>query len=110
MKYPTCDGVIQVVGGPSSPFACSGTWVFSDVPAVIPASVNSGTYLVCSGVIDSSTLTCSSGWVTQKYAPPFDPAQIDPVLLSALFGAGFLLYLTPWAAAWGASQLLKLLR
>lgn len=53
---------------------------------------------------------CSSGWVNVVYAPPFDPSQIDPLVVAAMFGGGFVLYITPWAAAWGFSQLLKLLR
>ena len=61
--------------------------------------------------VDSPTVPqCLSGWVTSVYVPPFDPSQIDPSVVVAMFSGGFLLYLTPWAAAWGFSQLLKLLR
>lgn len=53
---------------------------------------------------------CSTGWIEVASVPPFDSSQIDPVVVTALIGAGFLLYLTPWAAAYGFSSLLKLLR
>lgn len=54
--------------------------------------------------------TCSSGWVQSFYILPFDPAQIDPMIATELFVAGFLLFLTPWATAWGLKQLLKSIR
>lgn len=53
---------------------------------------------------------CSSGWVQSLYIPPFDPSQIDPLICTQLFGAGFMLYLTPWATAWGLSQIVKAIR
>lgn len=40
----------------------------------------------------------------------FDITTIDPATATALYTAGFLLIITPWAAAWGFSQLLKLTR
>ncbi len=40
----------------------------------------------------------------------FDPTTIDSETATAMFTAGFLLFLGPWAAAWGFKQLLKLLR
>jgi hypothetical protein len=76
-----CVGRIVVSGGPSAPFQCLQ--------------------------LDSNAL---GTWVFFDATLPFDPSQIDPTIASALFGAGFLLYLTPWATAWGFSQLLKLLR
>jgi hypothetical protein len=76
-----------------------------------------GVYLVCNGTVtfvDSGRAAgaplCSTGWVQVFYNPPFDPTSIDPVTASTLFAAGFLLFVTPWATAWGFSQLLKLLR
>lgn len=53
---------------------------------------------------------CTTGWIQAPYVPPFDSSQIDPSVVAALIGAGFLLYLTPWAAAYGFSALLKLLK
>ena len=53
---------------------------------------------------------CSTGWVQVAHVPPFDSSQIDPSVVTALFGAGFLLYLTPWAVAWGLTQLVKAIR
>lgn len=54
--------------------------------------------------------TCSSGWVQSFYILPFDPSQIDPMIATELFVAGFLLFLTPWATAWGLKQILKSIR
>jgi hypothetical protein len=72
---------------------------------------------VCTGIVSvvpngqaAGSPLCSTGWVQVPFQPPFDPTTIDPVTATTLFGAGFLLYLTPWATAWGFSQLLKLLR
>lgn len=69
--------------------------------------------IVCDGVIsvlaDGST-SCSTGWTTQVATVPFELSQIDPAVATAMFGAGFALFITPWATAWGLSQLLKLLR
>ena len=69
--------------------------------------------LTCSGVVselpDGSPL-CSTGWSTQISPIPFDVSQIDPSVATAVFGAGFGLFIVPWAAAWGVSQILKLLR
>ena len=45
-----------------------------------------------------------------KLPIPFELSQIDPSVATAMFGAGFGLFITPWATAWGFSQLLKLLR
>lgn len=53
---------------------------------------------------------CSTGWIQIQAVPPFSTSQIDPSVVAALFGGGFVLYITPWAIAWGASQLLKLIR
>ncbi|MAY15262.1 MAG: hypothetical protein CMI06_07990 [Oceanospirillaceae bacterium] len=53
---------------------------------------------------------CPSGWLTQIATVPFDVSQINPEVATAMFGAGFALFITPWAAAWGISQMFKLLR
>lgn len=69
--------------------------------------------LICSGVISQNangSATCSTGWEAQVASIPFDISQIDPGIATAMFGAGFGLFITPWATAWGLSQLLKLLR
>lgn len=55
-------------------------------------------------------VACPSGWVTAAYAPPFDVSQIDPVVLSGFFLAGFALFLTPYAAAWGMAQIVNAIR
>ncbi|MEY8199722.1 MAG: hypothetical protein RPS47_10825 [Colwellia sp.] len=69
--------------------------------------------IVCSGVISSlpdGSTSCSTGWELQVASLPFELSQIDPSVATAMFGAGFGLFITPWATAWGFSQLLKLLR
>jgi hypothetical protein len=69
--------------------------------------------ITCKGVVSVLTdgsPTCSTGWVTQVASVPFDLSQIDPSVATAMYGAGFALFITPWATAWGLSQLLKLLR
>lgn len=49
-------------------------------------------------------------WVGHDITPPFHPDQIDPAIVAAMFGGGFVLFFIPFAAAWGASQMLRLLR
>lgn len=69
--------------------------------------------LVCAGTINQTSegaATCSTGWVTQVALVPFDLSQIDPSIATAMFGAGFSLFIVPWAAAWGVSQIFKILR
>lgn len=34
---------------------------------------------------------CSVDWLVVPYAPPFDPSQLDPIVLGQAFGAGFTL-------------------
>lgn len=53
---------------------------------------------------------CPTGWLTQVATVPFDYSQIDPSVATAMFAAGFGLFIVPWASAWGISQILKLLR
>jgi hypothetical protein len=69
--------------------------------------------IVCNGVVNlanNGTARCPSGWLIQQSTAPFDISQIDPSVATAMFGSGFVLFITPWATAWGFSQLLKLLR
>ncbi len=40
----------------------------------------------------------------------FDVTMIDATIATGLFTAGFILSIVPWATAWGAAQLLRLLR
>ena len=68
---------------------------------------------ICDGNITNSILgyaQCSTGWYQQPAVAPFELSQIDPQVATAMFAAGFVLLITPWAAAWGFSQLIKLLR
>ena len=69
--------------------------------------------LTCAGEITlntSSSPECLSGWTSQLASIPFDISQIDPSVATAIFGAGFGLFITPWAAAWGVSQIFRILR
>lgn len=69
--------------------------------------------LVCDGLISldgNGAPLCSTGWLSQTATIPFDASQIDPMVATAMFGAGFSLFIVPWASAWGVSQILKLLR
>ena len=68
---------------------------------------------VCEGVIGQAVdgaLTCSTGWASQVASIPFDATQIDPAVATGLFGAGFALFIVPWATAWGVNQMFRLLR
>lgn len=68
---------------------------------------------ICQGIISlnvEGAALCSTGWESQLAAVPFDSSQLDTSVIVAVFSGGFLLYITPWAAAYGVSQLLKLMR
>lgn len=58
----------------------------------------------------AGVLSCSGGWTVVDYVPPFDPSQLQPQVVAALFGGGFLLYLVPWACAYGFKSILSMLR
>lgn len=69
--------------------------------------------LVCDGLIEVTSegaAVCSTGWLTQMSVPPFDISQIDPAVVTAMFGAGFILCIPPWVAAFGISKIIKMLR
>lgn len=70
----------------------------------------SGLTLYCAGVIDLSALTCSTGWQSVVANPPFSASQLDPVVLGAMFGAGFFVMVPVWAACQGARFLLSMLK
>lgn len=82
MQVAYCDGVIIEVGGPAAPFRCA----------------NAADNLI------------AGKWIFYNSSVPFDASMIDPVIVAQLFGAGFLLFLTPWAAAYGFKSMLKMLR
>lgn len=91
----------------STALICEGVITLASASLGGPTQVS---YLV-DGVYQQVPMpVCSTGWQQVAYAPPFDSSQIDPLVVVAMIGAGFLLYLTPWAAAYGFSSLLKLLR
>lgn len=69
--------------------------------------------IVCDGTVEvlpDGAATCSTGWMTQVASVPFDASAIDPSIVAQLFGAGFLLYFTPWAFAFGISKLIHSVR
>lgn len=53
---------------------------------------------------------CSGQWQQQIVVAPFDPSEIQPDVAFSLFMGGFLIFLTPWAAAFGARQILNMIR
>ena len=71
------------------------------------------TQLICPDLISfdfQGNPICESGWLTQVAMVPFDISQIDPVVSTAFFGAGFALPIAPWAASIGVKYLLSLIR
>lgn len=72
---------------------------------------NQYAYLLCNPgdlqTLNSSDLEVA---VYDKTSAPFDFTQIDAGIATDLFIGGFLLCITPWAAAYGASKILALLR
>lgn len=69
--------------------------------------------IVCAGTVEiniDGAATCSTGWMTQVASVPFDASSIDPSVVAAMFGAGFLLFFTPWAFAFGISKLIHSVR
>ncbi len=59
--------------------------------------------VACDGVISqvAGNLTCSTTWLEVPYSTPFDPSQIDPNILGAMFGAGFVIITPIWGVAFG---------
>lgn len=49
--------------------------------------------LHCPGelIIQGGAPSCSVDWVSVPYIVPFDPSQLEPVILAQAFGAGFTL-------------------
>lgn len=70
--------------------------------------------IVCSGTVTESggVPQCSEAWQIVDYSTvvPFDPSQLDPATLGAMFGAGFLVLVPIWAACIGVRVLLNLVR
>jgi hypothetical protein len=68
--------------------------------------------IVCEGVVSivNDNPQCDTGWTTSTHVAPFQITDIDPTVATGIFTAGFALFIVPWAAAWGAKQLLSLLR
>lgn len=69
--------------------------------------------LSCAGDITQTVegyALCSTGWTQAPASIPFDLTQIDPAVATAFFTSGFVLVIVPWAAAWGVSQMFKILR
>ena len=69
--------------------------------------------LVCEGTVSEDTdgsPICSTGWEVVPHSVPFNVSDIDPSVVMTMFGAGFVLFVIPWAASWGVAQMLKLLK
>lgn len=61
-------------------------------------------------MIDTSTLSCSSGWQSVVASPPFDPSQLDPAQVVEFVAAGLFVGTTVFAAVWGVRILLNFIR
>lgn len=68
--------------------------------------------LVCDGTVTESNgyPLCDTGWTVATHVAPFQISDIDPLVATGMFSTGFALFIVPWAAAWGAKQLLSLLK
>jgi|TARA_R110000737_G_C14613111_1_gene491377 hypothetical protein len=68
--------------------------------------------LVCSGVVTivDENPRCDEGWTTSTHVAPFQISDLDPIVMTGMFATGFVLFIVPWAAAYGAKQLLSLLK
>ena len=71
--------------------------------------------IVCPGSITTDATGaafCLDGWQPIIYSSvvPFDISMITPQDLAVYFGSGFFLALPVYAAAFGAGQLIKLVR
>lgn len=69
--------------------------------------------IVCEGTItltEVGSALCSTGWVQQIAPVPFELSQVDPSVVGMMYGAGFVTFFVPWAAAWGVSQLLNMVK
>jgi hypothetical protein len=53
---------------------------------------------------------CETGWVQTVAFLPFHISQIEPIVATELFGAGFTLFAIPWAAGFSVVQIFKLLK
>jgi len=69
-----------------------------------------GLSLYCAGVIDTSALTCSTGWQAIVATPPFDPSQLDPATIVGALGAGMFVSTTLFAFVFGCRQILNFLK
>lgn len=69
-----------------------------------------GLTLYCAGVVDTSALTCSTGWQAVVAQAPFDPASIDPEQVVAAISGGMFASVTVFAAVWGARVLLNFIK
>ena len=65
--------------------------------------------LACSGELDvtSGVPQCSGQWEAIVQLPPFDPSQLDPIILGQAFGAGFTLVAICMALGMGARAVIN---
>jgi hypothetical protein len=68
--------------------------------------------LVCNGEVTvvNENPRCDTGWEVSTHVAPFDISGIDPAVATGFFAAGFVLFIIPWAAAYGFKTLLSFLR
>lgn len=53
---------------------------------------------------------CSGSWEAVQVQPPFDPSQLDPIIVGQAFGAGFTLVTTFMVFAVGIRALLNFIK
>jgi len=67
---------------------------------------------ICEGTLDPSTLVCDGTWLTvsaQGIPGAFDFSTLDPAILAACFGLGFITLGILFAMAKGAAVLLDMI-
>lgn len=66
----------------------------------------------CSGEIstESGFPMCSGVWEAVYQAPPFDPSQLDPILVGQAFGSGFTLVTSFMLLAIGCRAVLNFIK
>lgn len=84
----TCDGDLNEYSQFENWIYCSSAWVIDD-----PDYQPSGDTLI-----------------VYEAAPPFDPANVDPAIVSQMFAGGFALVLVPFLAAMGFRFVLRMVR
>lgn len=113
MAYlPVCLDTISINVRQGNTTSCNN-WHVVDVISPLNLTNLVDAYVpICDGRLSFSrnNVPQCDNWIVTTVESDFQIADIDPSVATAMFTGGFLLFLTPWAVAWGYSQLLKLVR